>query len=189
MKNFIGINNFVRRQTADSQFTHYEGSWDDLINVVSERFNNKFFRDGYRDGVVLVEMSEDESRFFYTYNNYPMFEGMKLEAFYERETGREHEPPKVQIKIKEPKQKCKYVDIVLYRNDVLRENNEQSTDSEWEIVSINGRLKKDPEPINPLTIVRNWLHLKGGTEIKGSTPEKVLKDLCESVLYYNGIKK
>ena len=36
--------------------------------------------------------------------------------------------------------------------------------------------------MGPLTIVRNWKHLPGGTEMKGKTPEEVLEMLCESIL-------
>lgn len=185
----IGINSFVLRQTWDSQFTHYQGSDNDLRHRTTERFLGGFYRQGYRDGVILVEMDSDEANLFWTYNDFPMFEGMKIEASYEKTKGREHEPPKVQIKIKEPKIRCKYVDIVLYRRDVLMENNEQSTNCEWEIVSINGRLNKEPNPIDPLTIVRNWKHLPGGTEMKGKSPEEVLEMLCESILHKNGINR
>ena len=50
-----------------------------------------------------------------------------------------------------------------------------------------GRLKKTPKPMSAITIIRNWLHLKGGTEMKGATPESVLNMLCETILYKNGI--
>ena len=62
------------------------------------------------------------------------------------------------------------------------------TGAEWDIVSINGRLKKDPKPIDPMTIVRNWKHLPGGTEMKGRTAEDVLEMLCESIMYKNGFR-
>lgn len=185
----IGINNFVRRQTEDSQFTHYQGSWDDLAHRTKEIFDAGYYHRGYRDGVVLVSMGSDECNLFWTYDNFPMFEGMKIEASYEKTPGREHEPPKIQIKIREPKKQCKFVDIVLYRHDVLAENNEQSTDAEWEIVSINGRISEKPIPMDPLTIVRNWKHLPGGTEMRGRSAEEVLEMLCESILYKNGIKE
>lgn len=185
----VGINEFVIRQAYDSQYTDYRGSWSDLANVTESQLEKGNFSQGYRDGVTLVHMDENECNLFYTYGDYPIFEGMKLEAKCEREKGREHEPPKIKVNILEPKNKCKFVDIVLYRKDVLAENNENSTDAEWEIVSINGRLKKEEAPMSPLTIVRNWLHLKGGTEMKGRTPEEVLNMLCDSVLYQNGMKR
>ena len=186
--NTIGISDFVKRQTRESQYTDYLSSWDRLARKTKEEFDKGNFSEGYRRGVVLVQMPKEETHFFYSYDNYPMFEGMKLSAEYRRIKGREHENPKVVIEIKEPKIACKYVDIVIYRADVLEEDNDRSTNCDWEIISINGRLKKEPKPMDPLTIVRNWKHLKGGTEMKDKTPEEVLEMLCQSIMFKNRIK-
>jgi len=117
-----------------------------------------------------------------------MFEGMKLDAQWARTPGREHEPAKLQVTILEPKIPCNYVDIVIYAKEVLEEDGDNCTGADYDIVSINGRLAKDPPPIDPMTLVRNWLHLKGGTEMKGTTPEQMLTMLCDSILYKNGLK-
>jgi len=185
----VGVSEFVKRQTQDSVFTNYHCSWSDLANRTVEAFEEGNYTEGYREGVVLVHMPKWEVGFFYTYDAYPMFEGMKLDAQWAKIPGREHEPARLQVKILEPKIKCNYVDIVLYRKDVLEEDGDGVTGADWDIVSINGRLKKDPPPIDPLTLVRNWLHLKGGTEMKGTTPEQMLTKLCDSILYKNGLKK
>ena len=63
------------------------------------------------------------------------------------------------------------------------------SDVEWEVVSINGRLKKEDPPMDPMTIIRNWKHLSGGTEMKGKTSDEVLEMLCQSIMYKNGIKE
>ena len=191
----IGVSEFVKRQTKDSQFTHYEGSWNDLANRTKEEFEKGNYTEGYRDGVILVHMdnsygvNSSEVGLFYTYTDFPMFDGMKLDAQWAKTPGREHEPSKLQVKILEPKIKCNYVDIVLYRKDVLEEDGDPVTGCDWDVVSINGRLKKEPHPMDALTIVRNWLHLKGGTEMKGATTESVLDMLCETILFKNGMKK
>lgn len=186
---FVGVSEFVKRQSQDSQYTDYRGSWSDLVNRTIEQIKVANCCKGYRDGVIIVHMPESECPLFSTYEDFPIFEGMKLEAVCKRVAGREHEPPKIQVLIREPKKPCKYVDIILYRFDVLEEDGDRSTDAFYEIVSINGRLNKEPKPMDPLTIVRNWLHLPGGTEMKGKTAEEVLDMLCESILYKNGIKK
>ena len=188
-KQQIGISEFVKRQTRESQFTNFDGSWEELEKLVNELWNSPHREDakpGYRDGVVLLPV--DPSRFF-TYTNYPMFEGMRLKAEWARTPGREHEPAKLQVSIREPKKPCVAVDIVLYRKDVLEEDGDESTGADWDIVSLNGRLSNKVPPMDPLTIVRNWLHLKGGTEMKGKTAEEVLVMLCDSILYKNGLKK
>ena len=156
--------------------------------MVIEEFQKGNRSEGYRDGVMLVHISKEEAPLFRTYSDFPMFEGMKLSAEYKRVVGREHEPAKVCVNIKELKQSCNYVDIVLYRKDVLEEDENRSTMCEWEIVSINGRIDKEPVPMGSMTIVRNWKHLSGGTEMKDSTSEQVLEMLCKSIMYENGIK-
>ncbi len=118
-----------------------------------------------------------------------MFDCMKLDAQWAKVPGGEHEPAKLQVKILEPKIPCRYVDIVIYRKDVLEEDGDNVTGADYDIVSINGRVGKNPPPIDSMTLVRNWLHLKGGTAMKGTTPEEMLTMLMDSVLYKNGMKK
>ena len=185
----IGISEFVKRQTKESQFTHFNGTWDELVELLNHLQKADDFidvKDGYRDGVKLISVNPNK---FYTYTDFPMFEGMNLDAQWGKTAGREHEAPKLQVQILESKVKCRYVDIILYRKDVLEEDKDPVTGAEWDIVSINGRLKKDPKPMDPITIVRNWKHLPGGTEMKGATAEDVLEKLCESIMYKNGFRK
>ena len=188
--NVIGISNFVKRQTADSEFTHFDGTWEQLEDCLEGLWRSDDiieWKDGYREGVRLISVNPSR---FYTHTDFEMFEGMKLSAEYRKVTGREHEPPKVITKIEEPKQRCNYVDIVLYRWDVLEEDGDRTDkNAMWEVISINGRMTKEDPPMDPMTIVRNWKHLPGGTEMKGKTPEEVLEMLCQSIMYKNGIKR
>jgi len=184
----IGVSEFVKRQTRDSVFTDYVGSWTDLANRTVEEFEAGNYTEGYREGVYLVQMPKHEVPLFKTFDAYPMFEGMKLDAQWAKTPGREHEPAKLQVTILEPKIPCNYVDIVIYAKEVLEEDGDDCTGADYDIVSINGRLAKDPPPIDPMTLVRNYLHLKGGTKMKGTSPEKMLEMLCESILYKNGLK-
>lgn len=184
----IGVSKFVKRQTASSIFTDYQGQWYGLANITAEAFKAGNYTKGYRDGVYLVQMPKDEVSRFYTFDAYPMFEGMKLNAQWVRTPGREHEPAKLQVTILEPKIPCRFVDIVIYGKDVLQEDGDNVTGADYDIVSINGRLKKDPPPIDPMTLTRNWLHLPGGTAMPDTTPEEMLTMLTDSILYKNGLK-
>ena len=76
----IGASEFVKRQSEDSTFTHYQGSWSDLANRTAEEFAAGNYTKGYRDGVYLVQMPKHEAPLFKTFDAYPMFEGMKLDA-------------------------------------------------------------------------------------------------------------
>ena len=62
----------------------------------------------------------------------------------------------------------------------LIENNENTTDSDWELVSINSY----PEgvkylPMKPVTMMRNQLELEGGTKAFYSS-----KEWAESILFW-----
>jgi hypothetical protein len=160
-----------------------------LANRTVEEFEAGNYTKGYRDGVYLVQMPKHEVSLFKTFDAYPMFEGMKLDAKWAKVPGREHEPAKLQVEILEPKIPCRFVDIIIYRKDVLEADKDNVTGADYDIVSINGRLKKDPPPIDPMTLVRNWLHLKGGTAMNHTTTDEMLTMLCDSILYKNGMKK
>ena len=55
--------------------------------------------------------------------------------------------------------------MIIYRHDVLLENNENTTNAEWELISINAIPKGlDSIPMGPITMMRNQLNLNGGTK-------------------------
>ena len=64
------------------------------------------------------------------------------------------------------------VEYILYQNDVLAENDEQSTDADWELISIHA-IPEGMErlPMGPVTMMRNQLELKGGTKAHYSSEE------------------
>jgi len=56
------------------------------------------------------------------------------------------------------------VDLVLYRDDVLDETNERSTDANWELIAFMAKPKKMKLPMGPITMMRNQLKKTGGTK-------------------------
>ena len=57
------------------------------------------------------------------------------------------------------------VDLILYRHDVLAETNEQSTNSDWELISFHALPEGTNDmPMGPVTMMRNQLQLPGGTK-------------------------
>jgi hypothetical protein len=175
----ISVSDFAKnRHLENSEFTHFNGSWTELEDKTLNQFESGSFSEGYREGVVLVHMNEMDSKLFYTYNGFPMFEGMKLSAEYKPR--REGEEPRICVRILESKIQCKFVDIILYRWDVLEENKERSSNSIWEIVSINGKQSNELEPMAPLTMARNFLHLPGGTKGEFSA-----EDFANAIVYWS----
>ncbi len=185
----VGVSDFVKkRHLEELQFTHFDGDWDKLIEITKEQMKLGNWSEGYRDGVRLVHMSKEDAKDFYGYDGFKKFEGMKMEAVVEKVPGREHEPAKLQIRILEPKIRMRYVDIILYRKDVLEEDGDPVTGADWEVISINGRLHKNPPPMEAMTMVRNYRHLPGGTAMPGKDPVEFLDELMDAVLFEKGMK-
>lgn len=81
------------------------------------------------------------------------------------------------------KTRCVAVDVVLYRRDVLEEGGESCSGADWDIISINGRITEEKQPIEPMTLLANHFGLDGGTSTK-MTPEELEQALGESVRYW-----
>ena len=159
----IELNDFVKRQTKDSEFSHFEGTWDQLVGRVIRNFEAERTTPGYRDGVVLVHVEPDD--FFSAVVD--LEEGDKVEGEFKRR--REGEEPRLSYRIvNKGKQPAKAVDVVLYRHDVLAEDNDNTTDAEWEIISINARTTAEDQPIEPFTLMHNHFGSDGGTDTKMS---------------------
>jgi len=157
----IAASEFVKRQTPESRYSHFEGSWEELAELVETQWNASGrlnLKPGYRDGVLLVIMPPE--RFF---SSIVATETVsRFEVTYEpRQPG---EKPVMNVFAYGRKTPAKYVEIVLYHHDVLEEDGDASTDTDWEIVSINASPISVPVPMNNTTRARNVLHEPGGTD-------------------------
>jgi hypothetical protein len=188
----IGINDFVRRQTPASEFTHFEGELKQVAELALKHFDQA--KPGYRDGVCLVPVPPEG--FFC--GVVTLEEGDRLVGRYEAR--REGEEPRKELRVlrKGPKRvvgrrlvpapgatksPCVAVDVVLYRREVLEESNEPCTGCDWDVISINGRLTEGEQPIAPMTLIANHFELDGGTAT-GMSPEEFEAALKESVLFW-----
>ncbi len=173
----IAFNNFARRQTAESSFSHWTISDELFLNRVKYEFSRA--KPGYRDGVILVPV--DPEGFFSSVIQ--LKAGDKLEG--EFKARREGEEPRKTLHAKGQKLPAKAVDVVLYRKDVLAENKDNSTDADWEIISVNASPKEwwRELPIQPETLIANHFQLSGGTATNMSDAEFVAA-LKTSVLYW-----
>jgi hypothetical protein len=181
----VACGSFVKRQTKESGHSHFEGTWEELEEMATYTllYGQKAsywaaypykIHPGYRDGVVLAEL--DPSKF--RSGIVDVKEDTKLKASYAPR--RDGEAPFIRLSAKAEKQVAKYASVVLYRHDVLAENNERETDAEWEIVCIKARTSDEEEPMDPYTMARNFLHLKGGTKGDFSAEE-----FAKSIVYWN----
>jgi len=178
----VAINSFVRRQTAESPFTHFEGEEDSLLRMVEESIKTDNFTQGYRDGVILVNLPPSD---FFT-GLVELKEGDSLVGKFEARV--EGEAPRQSIRARKynnfpGKQPAKKVQIVCYRKDVLAEDGHDETDAEWEIVSLNGYPTGKVAPIDPMTLMHNHFGSDGGTDTN-MTAEEFERQLRESFSYW-----
>ncbi len=168
----IGVNVFVRRQTRESGFSYFDGALQRVANLAKDYFPGKT---GYRDGVMLVSVPAEG-----------FFSGVvgicpdtKLVATFAAR--KEGEEPFVSVRaIGAETLPAGHVELVLYRRDVLLEDASGTTECEWELVSINARPTKEPEPMTPMAMARNFLVLEGGTKASYTAQQ-----FADSILYWS----
>ena len=157
------VNPFVLRQTEASPFSCYtgEGGWDALLDRIRAAFAAGAVRNGYRDGVVLVDISPEGI----LSGVVTLTEGTELTgSFKPRRAGEE---PRKQVLAKGGiKLPALSAYAVLYRADVLAEGGDNTLPSDgggWELISLNASPFKGEEPIEPMTLLHNHFASSGGT--------------------------
>src|SRR5271166_4262017 len=145
----VACGEFVKRQTPESGYSHFEGDWWQLERLATSRLGlADNVHPGYKDGVVLVDMPAEWFRSAVV----DLTEDSRLTANYAPR--RKGEDPFIRVSAKAKKQIARYAQVVLYRHDVLDENNERETDAEWEIVAIKAGTSEAEEPMDPYTMAR-----------------------------------
>lgn len=175
MKQFH-ITKFVRRQTSESGFSHWEIPDSVLLERIQRNFDKK--KIGYREGVVLVPVEPDG---FFS-GIVQLQEGDRMVGEYKARREGE-DPRKSNYALKGKKISAKSVWIVLYNHSVLIEKNENESDAEWEIVSINASPTDEEPPIPTGALIANHLELSGGTNTKLSN-DKFVELLRQSILFW-----
>jgi len=182
MQKKVHVNSFIRRQTASSQFSHYDGEWEDLQKEVElllfELSDHKnilssfYVRKGYRDGVILVDVS--------THGHFSgvakLTEGDILVGSYKAR--REGETPRKSVStVFAKKLPAVSTFVVLYASTVLAEDGDNELPAEegnWEMISLNSNPYEGEEmPIAPEVLMANYFHDDGGTDTQMSPREFV----------------
>lgn len=169
----IEVNGFARRQTAESKFSHFTGTWEDLAALVEAHCAKA--TPGYRDGVLEVPVPAE--RFFS--GVVELTPETPLRAIFAAR--RKGEDAYLQIEaLGGEKLPAKSVQVILYRHDVLGDDATPGTEAVWEIVSINARATEGPEPLTPMAMARNFLQLPGGTKAEYTADE-----FARSIVYWS----
>lgn len=166
----IVVNPFCLRQTASSKYSHYEGSWDELITLVSE-----YFPEDASGEVVAVDVPV--AGFFS--GVVKLTEGCTLQA--EFSARRKDEEPYTQVTVVGGmKLPAASVKIILYSHESLAKDGDASSDdAEWEVISINASATALGEPLTPVAMARNFLGMAGGTKREYSAEE-----FAEAIIFW-----
>jgi hypothetical protein len=159
----IGVSNFVRRQTLESRHNHFDGSWEELTALVTQHWAQRQ-PSPHNPGVSLVPMPQELLPRFFS-SLVEITPDTPLQAtFAPRAAG---EDPFVQIVAPGyPKSPARRAEIIVYSHDILAADGDapEPQQAEHYIVSINAYATEDEEPMHPMTMARNFLHMKGGTQ-------------------------
>ena len=166
----VTVNDFVLRQTKESGKTYTDLEFSGLAKYASNQLKIGNYRRGYRDGVILVPVENDMVHHFYC----PFVKidsSTKLIARFVKR--RPEEKSYIQIRA-ESGNICTTgkVDLILYHNNVLKESDEHTEGSEWELISFHAiPIGVNEMPMGPVTMMRNQLELVGGTKGTYSSDE------------------
>ena len=167
----VAVNKFVRRQTKGTGKTYSDSlTFEEVALDAEKQMANGHFKEGYRDGVRIVEGSfELTDQFVCPFVK--LEENTKLVSKLVQRRSNEEFYIQIRAKSGTPL-KAGCIEYIVYRHDVLAENDEHSTDVEWELISIHSIPEGvDKLPMGPVTMMRNQLELAGGTKAHYSSEE------------------
>ena len=177
----VSVNDFVCRQTKNSMKSYTENlSFDEIAIHAQHQLARGNYKQGYRDGVIIVQV-ENKLLHHFICPFVQISDKTKLRAVVTRR--RSNEAHYIQIRaLNGTPLQTRSADLILYRNDVLAETDEQTSDTDWELISFHAI----PEgihnmPMGPVTMMRNQLQLTGGTKAHYKS-----EDWAESVNFWQG---
>ena len=167
MKNSSGsvsVNEFTHRQVKENGKTYADGlTFEEIASHGEEQLKQGHYKEGYRDGVILVQVAPKLIHHFIC-PFVKITNETKLSATMVQR--RPEETPYIQIRaLNGTPLKTGSVDLILYRHDVLAETDEQTSAADWELISFHAIPEGvDDMPMGPVTMMRNQLQLTGGTK-------------------------
>ena len=168
----VGISNFIKNQVSKNGKTELKSiSLSEIAKYAEQKLNEKKFIKGYRDGVIKVISFDVEFYKNFKCSIVKINKNTKLECKLTKRSS--DEDNYIQIRaLKGETLNIVGVELILYRNDVLRETNENSTNDDWELIAFHAIPEGiDNLPMKPATMMRNQLELRGGTKARYSSDQ------------------
>ena len=173
----IGWSDFARaRNRPGGSHSWFRGGDEELLGLIRENWGRRQPGAGREDldKVVLVPLPPERL----VCSSVLVDEDTPLEARFERR--QEGEDGHLRVLARGPREAARHAFAVLYSAETLRENEGQrSGDFDWEIVALIAS-PVDEEPMNPLTMARNFLEKPGGTFC-----DYTAREFAEAVYYWS----
>ncbi len=171
MNERVAVNDFVLRQKEGSgkSFTN-KLSFQEIADHAEHQMVLGVFKEGYRKGVRIIDVDSSLTHEFMC----PFVRiDDKTKLLAKHVQRREGEKYYIQIRAKSGELlRAGKVELILYHHDVLSENDEHTTDFEWELISFHAIPEGvDYMPMGPVTMMRNQLELPGGTKANYSSED------------------
>lgn len=152
-----------------------------LLDIIRETMDRGQYRQGYRDGVLLVPVygfyGDVRSRVVKVDQNTKFVTVCKS-----RVPG---ETPRIKtMALVDKLPFALHLTAVVYRADVLAEDDDRSTDADWEVITLLAQVDED-EPMHYSTLMANHFKADGGTDTQMS-PEQFETALRKSYDYWKG---
>lgn len=167
----VAVNPFVRRQTPQSRFGHFEGTEQELVALVRDHLH--LARPGDTPGSWLVPVPP--AKFRSTVRK--ALPGDAIRGVFAAR--REGEEPFITAVVTGEKAQALACDIVVFEHATL--GRDAATDAALEIVSINPKAEciEGDEPMQPVTMWRNMASATGG-----SAAVYPVEKLLQSIAYW-----
>jgi hypothetical protein len=176
----VGVLDFVKRQTKDSKHDYFQGTWDELVELVTKYWELHYVSSN-NPGVLIVPMPKNVLHSFFS-STVTVTEDTNLKAIFSpRVPG---ETAFIQTTAMNAlKKTAQHVEIILYSHETLAADGDapKPRQADYYIVSINAYPTKEPSPMSPMTMARNFLGLKGGT--RPPVPYTA-EDFARSIIYW-----
>lgn len=156
----VKVGDFARDfNTVAGTNSYFDGTWEEVEELVRQHWHDQSPGTASENGdVVLVNVPPAR---FYT-SIVPITDANRSEVKVVEHVRREGEKPVVMRMMDGVKYPASFVQIVVYRADVLARDGGRTTDAEWEIVAINAQ-PDDLTPMHPTMMARNENDDEGGT--------------------------
>lgn len=169
----VALNSFVKRQSPDSPFAHFIGTWDHLLEIVEDNLDEK--QPGDKEHSWLVPIPDMYVNMFLS-SVTPLFPSLDFKVQYQPR--REGEEPFLNVTVPGHKVVAKCAHIVIYEHDLLGKDAE--TDAPYEVVAILASPTEERTPTDPVTMMRNYLERPGGTKA-----EYTAEEFAKSILFWS----